>query len=178
MKNNPTYIIIIIVLLAISLTLKFEGCNEPQLIDNSSQLLQIDSLKEEYALLKKQSTIQEVELEKAKKRKDSIVYVTQNHYIMAYDTTTKDSVECLPKPYVDSLCDAFEYVLEQSDSVIAVKSSQIDNLETQNNIKDSVIINYQTNEKVLIKSVKKERRNKWKFGGAGLGLGFLIGKAF
>lgn len=39
-----------------------------------------------------------------------------------------------------------------------------------------LINNYQLNEKVLIKSVKKERRNKWLFGAGGLIGGFLIGK--
>jgi hypothetical protein len=176
MKNNPTYIIIIIILLVISLTLKFDRCNEPELVNNTHELQQIDSLRQEYALLKKQSTLQEVELEKAKKRKDSVVYVTKNHYIMAYDTITKDSVECLPKPYVDSLCDAFEYVLDQSDSLLLTKNSEITNLEKIVK-KDSVVIsNYQQNEQVLIKSVKKERRNKWLFGIGGFISGVIVGK--
>lgn len=175
MKNIYTLIAAISLLVLVAIFIP-KSCNKVELVNNNYELQQIDSLRQEYALLKKQSTLQEVELEKAKKRKDSVVYVTKNHYIMAYDTITKDSVECLPKPYVDSLCDAFEYVLDQSDSLLLTKNSEITNLEKIVK-KDSVVIsNYQQNEQVLIKSVKKERRNKWLFGAGGFGLGFLTGK--
>jgi hypothetical protein len=82
----------------------------------------------------------------------------------------------LPKVHVDSLIYTYESLILDADTIIKVQSIQITNLEQQNDIKGKMIFNYQTNEKVLIKSVKKERRNKWLFGAGGFGLGFLTGK--
>ena len=91
---------------------------------------------------------------------------------------TKASLKSGIITYVESLCDAFEYVLEQSDSLLLTKNSEITNLEKIVE-KDSVVIsNYQQNEQVLIKAVEQEKPKKWRFGVAGLGLGFLIGKSF
>ena len=95
---------------------------------------------------------------------------------MTYDTITNDSIECLPRPYVESLTESFEYVLEQSDSLIVSKNNEIDNLEKQNEIKDTIIINYQANEKEYTKALKKEKRKKWLFGVGGFISGVIVGK--
>jgi len=176
MKNNPTYIIIIIILLVISLTLKFDRCNEPELVNNIYELQQIDSLKTANDSIKALSDSLQVNYSEAKIVKDSLVVRYTSRYVTYYDTTTQKVYNCLPMVYVDSLVATYENLILDADTIIKVQSIQITNLEQQNNIKDTLINNYQTNEKVLIKSVKKERRNKWLFGAGGFGLGFLTGK--
>ena len=176
MKN---YLIIALSIL-VAILLFSNTCNKPKpvLIDNSKYINKIDSLESEYKGLKYKSAKFELEYEKAKAKKESVVYLTKHHYIMTYDTITNDSVECLPKPYVESLTKSFEYVLEQSDSLIVAKNNQIKNLELQNTTKDTIINNYQTNEKTLTKALRKEKRKKWLWGAGGLGLGYLFGKSF
>lgn len=175
MKNIYTLIASIVVLIIIALGVP-KSCNEPELVNNTYELQQIDSLVAANDSIKAFGEVLELKLTEAKKRKDSIVYVTKNHYIMAYDTITKDSVECLPKPYVDSLSEAFEYVLEQSDSVIAIKSIQINNLEQQNNLKDTIILSHKSQVNELQKTIKKEKRNKFLFGIGGFISGVIVGK--
>ena len=176
MKNNPTYIIIIIILLVISLTLKFDRCNEPELVNNIYELQQIDSLKTANDSIKHLNDSLQLNYSEGKNIKDSLVIRYKTRYISVYDTISNEVVECMPKMYVDSLIYTYESLILDADTIIKVQSIQIDNLERQNELKDQLIMNYQTNEKVLIKSVKKERRNKWLFGGFGFGLGFLTGK--
>ena len=169
MKN---YLIISLVGLVVIL-LAYNSCRKVNptvdIIDNSELLNKIDSLELNYDVLKANSINLELAYQKQKERKDSVVYKLKNQYIMVYDTITKDTVECLPKPYVDNLVLSFEYVLEASDSLISVKSSQIQNLEQQNTVKDTIIVNYQLNEKTYKKSLRKEKRKKWLYGVTGFG---------
>lgn len=177
MKNIRYLIAAIIVLIIIALVVP-KSCNKVELIDNSSQLHQIDSLKSANDSIKFLSDSLQVNYSEAKIVKDSLVIRYTSRYVTYYDTTTRKVYNCLPMAHVDSLVATYESLILDADTIIKVQSIQINNLETQNDIKDTLLLHYQTNEKVLIKSVKKERRNKLKFGGAGLGLGFLIGKAF
>ena len=176
MKN---YLIIALVVLIVILSL-LRGCDKPKeiIIDNSHLLNKIDSLELNYDVLKANSINLELAYQKEKQRKDSVVYKLKNKYVMAYDTTTKDSIECLPKPYVDNLVLSFEYVLESSDSLIASKTLQIESLEHISEVKDTIILNYQLNEKTYKKSLRKEKRKKWLFGVTGFGFGYLFGKSF
>jgi len=176
MKN---YLIIALVVLIVILSL-LRGCDKPKeiIIDNSELLNKVDSMQSNYNALKYKSTKLELELDKQKERKDSVVYKLKNQYIMVYDTITQDTVECLPKPYVDNLLLSFEYVLEASDSLIASKSLQIESLEHISEVKDTIILNYQLNEKTYKKSLRKEKRKKWLFGVTGFGFGYLFGKSF
>lgn len=175
MKNIYTLIaaISLLVLVAIFLPNK---CNEPKLIDNSIQLQQIDSLRAANDSIMALSDSLQINYSESKNIKDSLVIRYKTRYISVYDTISNEVVECMPKMYVDSLIYTYESLILDADTIIKVQSIQIDNLEQQNEFKDQLIMNYQTNEKVLIKSVKKERRNKWLFGGFGFGLGFLTGK--
>ena len=176
MKN---YLIIALVVLVAILSL-LRGCDKPKetIIDNSHLLNKIDSLELNYDVLKANSIQLELAYQKQKERKDSVVYKLKNQYIMVYDTITKDTVECLPKPYVDNLVQSFEYVLESSDSLISAKTLQIESLEHISEVKDTVILNYQLNEKSFKKALKKEKRKKWLFGIGGFGFGYLFGKSF
>jgi hypothetical protein len=175
MKNIYTLIAAISLLVLVAIFLP-KSCNEPKLIDNSIQLKQIDSLKAANDSIKVLSDSLQINYSESKNIKDSLVYRIKTRYIPIYDTLTNEVIECLPKIHVDSLIYTYESLILDADTIIKVQSIQIDNLEQQNNIKDTLIQNYQTNEKVLIKSVKKERRNKWLFGAGGFGLGFLTGK--
>lgn len=176
MKN---YLIAALSIFAVVLLL-MNTCNKPQaqINDTSKYENAIDSLVVVNNKIKYNNEKLEIKLDEAKRKKDKVVYVTKNHYIMAYDTLTNDSVECLPKPYVDSLAESFEYVLAASDSLIVGKDIEIDNLEKQNNIKDTIIVQLKNNEEVLQKSLKKEKKKKWRWGIGGLGLGYLFGKSF
>ena len=176
MKN---YLIIALVGLIIVLFL-LRGCDKPKevIIDNSRLLNKIDSLELNYDVLKANSIQLELAYQKQKQRKDSVVYKLKNQYIMVYDTITNDTVECLPKPYVDNLVQSFEYVLESSDSLISAKTLQIESLEHISEVKDTVILNYQLNEKSFKKALRKEKRKKWLFGIGGFGFGYLFGKSF
>ncbi len=175
MKNIYALIVAISLLVLVAIFLP-NKCNESKIIDNSSQLQQIDSLVSANDSIKALNDSLQLNYSEGKNIKDSLVYRIKTRYVPIYDTLTNEVVECLPKIHVDSLIYAYENIILDADTIIKVQSIQIDNLEQQNNIKDTIILNYQTNEKVLIKSVKKERRNKWLFGAAGFGLGFLTGK--
>ncbi|HRN42816.1 MAG TPA: hypothetical protein PK649_12195 [Vicingus sp.] len=170
------YLIAAIAVLILIVLLLPKSCNEPQLIDNSIQLQQIDSLVSANDSIKALNDSLQLNYSERKNIKDSLVIRIKTRYIPIYDTLTNEVIECLPKINVDSLIYTYENIILDADTIIKVQSIQINNLEQQNNIKDTLIQNYQTNEKVLIKSVKKERRNKWLFGASGFGLGFLTGK--
>ncbi len=169
-------LIVITILIVLNYVLKINSCNEPTIIDNSDYLKQIDSLRGHNNELKIKGDSIQLAYEKAKEKKDSIVYKVRNHYIMVYDTITQDMVECLPKQYVDTLIYTYESVIFKADSVIEIKDQLIDNSERRNEIKDTLISNYQLNEKVLQKALKKEKRKKWLFGGGGFLIGYLFGK--
>ena len=175
MKNIYTLIAAISLLILVAIFLP-KSCEKIELIDNSNHLHQIDSLKTANDSIKALSDSLQINYSAGKNIKDSLVIRIKTRYISVYDTISNEVVECLPKVHVDSLIMTYESLILDADTIINVQSIQISNLEQQNNIKDTLINNYQLNEKVLIKSVKKERRNKWLFGGVGVGVGYLIGK--
>lgn len=175
MKNIYTLIAAISLLILVAIFLP-KSCEKIELVNNSYELRQIDSLQTANDSIKALSDSLQSNYSEGKNIKDSLVYRIKTRYISVYDTISNEVVECLPKMYVDSLIYTYESLILDADTIIKVQSLQIVNLEQQNNIKDTLIQNYKTNEKVLIKSVKKERRNKWLFGGFGFGLGFLTGK--
>lgn len=175
MKNIYTLITAVIILIIVALFVP-KSCKQVELVNNTYELQQIDSLKTANDSIKALSDSLQVNYSEAKIVKDSLVVRYTSRYVTYYDTTTQKVYNCLPMVYVDSLVATYESLILDADTIIKVQSIQITNLEQQNNIKDTLINNYQTNEKVLIKSVKKERRNKWLFGAGGFGLGFLTGK--
>lgn len=176
MKN---YLILVLVAICIALLL-LRGCEKPKevIIDNTEHFNTINSLKNEYDVLRVNTEQLELDYQNQKRRKDSVVYKVKTQYIMCYDEVEDDSLECLPKPFVDDLIYEFNCTIESADSLIASKSYQIENLERRDTIKEAVILNYQTNEKGLIKSIKKERRKKWLFGVIGAGLVYMFANAF
>lgn len=176
MKN---YLIIALSILIIILFALRSGEKPKEvLIDNTELLKERDSLKLIYDVLKANSINMELAYQKEKERKDSVVYKVKNQYKMIYDKITKDTVECLPKPYVKDLIFTYENTINKADSLIAGKTMQIESLEHINDVQDTIISNYQTNEEMLLKAVKKEKRKKWKFAAGGFGFGFLTGKSF
>lgn len=175
MKNIRYLLAAIVVLIIIAFTLP-KSCNEPILIDNSIQLHQIDSLKTANDSIKALSDSLQVNYSEAKIVKDSLVVRYTSRYVTYYDTTTQKVYNCLPMVHVDSLVATYESLILDADTIIKIQSIQINNLEMQNDIKDSVISNFKQNEQVLIKSVKKERRNKFLFGIGGFISGVIVGK--
>lgn len=175
MKNIYTLIAAISLLILVAIFLP-KSCEKIELVNNSYELRQIDSLVAANDSIKALNDSLQLNYSEGKNIKDSLVIRIKTRYTPIYDTLTKDTIECLPKVYVDSLIMTYESLILDADTIIKVQSIQITNLELQNDIKDQLILNYQTNEKVLIKSVKKERRNKWLFGAGGFLGGLLIGK--
>ena len=175
MKNIYTLIAAISLLILVAIFLP-KSCEKIELVNNSYELRQIDSLKTANDSIKALSDSLLNNYSEATILKDSLVIRIKTRYISVYDTISNEVVECLPKIHVDSLINTYESLILDADTIIKVQSIQISNLEQQNNIKDTLINNYQLNEKILMKSVKKERRNKWLFGGVGVGVGYLIGK--
>jgi hypothetical protein len=155
--------------IVIAILLIFKGCgNEP--IDNSHLFNKLDTYKTELNDLKALNDSLVISYQKKKKVKDSIVINVKTKYITVYDTVTNDTADCLPKPYVDTLINIYEDLLTNCDSLNSTKNNMIDNLEAQNNIKDTIIINKD-------KEIKKQKRKKFGAFLKGLGLG-LVGGLF
>jgi len=169
--------------LVIAILLIFKGCEKP--VTNESNLIQeneillnkIDSIDKELAILSVVNDSLELSYKSGKEIKDSIIYHIKNKYIAVYDTITKDTIECLPKPQVDTLINTYELLLIDCDTLISTKDDMISNLSTQNNIKDTIISN--KDEIIEIKETEIKRQKKKKFGAflKGLGLG-LVGGLF
>lgn len=175
MKNIYTLVAAISLLVLVAIFIP-KSCKQVELVNNTYELQQIDSLKAANDSIKALSDSLQINYSESKNIKDSLVIRFKTRYISVYDTISNEVVECLPKVHVDSLISTYEGLIIDADTIIKVQSIQIDNLEQQNEFKDQLIMNYQTNEKVLIKSVKKERRNKWLFGIGGFISGVIVGK--
>jgi len=155
--------IVIVVLLI------FKGCgNKP--IDNSHLFNKLDKYKTELTDLKALNDSLVISYQNKKKVKDSLVVNVKTKYITVYDTVTNEVVEALPKPYVDTLIYTYEDLLTDCDSINSTKNNMIDNLEAQNNIKDTIIVNKD-------KEIKKQKRKKFGAFLKGLGIG-LVGGLF
>jgi len=175
MKNIRYLIAAIIILIIIALVLP-KSCNEPILIDNSSQLKKIDSLVAANDSIKALSDSLQVNYSDAKIVKDSLVVRYTSRYVTYYDTTTQKVYNCLPMVHVDSLVATYESLILDADTIIKVQSIQINNLEQQNDLKDTIILSDKQQVNELQKSVKKEKRNKFLFGIGGFISGVIVGK--
>lgn len=175
MKNIYTLVAAISLLVLVAIFIP-KSCKQVELVNNTYELQQIDSLVAANDSIKAFGDSLQINYSESKNIKDSLVIRFKTRYISVYDTISNEVVECLPKVHVDSLISTYEGLIIDADTIIKVQSIQIDNLEQQNEFKDQLIMNYQTNEKVLIKSVKKERRNKWLFGIGGFISGVIVGK--
>lgn len=173
MKN---YLVPILILIIVGL-LFTKSCNKPQevIVDNSPLLEKIDSLTLEYVTIKQNADQWETAYEQQKARKDSIIIKTKLKYITIVDSSTNDSIKCLPEEDVNNLVDSFEYIISVADSTISLKNSQILNLEERQELCDTIISNFEHNEEVLKETLKVEKRKKWKFAAGGVGIGFILG---
>lgn len=149
-----------------------------ELKDNTILLEKLKPLKAELAVLRAKNDSLELSYQNKKNVKDSLVIRTKTKYITVYDTLTKDTYPCLPKVYVDTIVLTYENLLNDADTIIKVKSLTIENLTTQNTIKDTIINNYQNNELIYKQEIKKQKNKKWLFGGVGAGIGYFLGKIF
>lgn len=179
MKTKDIISYSIILLLALVVLFQTQ-CNEPDIIlnDNTDLFNQISVLSSQSDSLELVAGNLTVQLEVAKNKKDSIVYKVKTKYITVHDTISNTDIECLPKPYVDTLISTYENLIKDSDVLISVKSEQIINLEIQNEAKDTIIDNFEKNEAVYKDKIKRERVKKWKFGGVGVVIGYVLGKIF
>lgn len=177
MKKINTILIFLITGLLILYHFK---CNNTttEIKDNSAYFETIKIYESELADLREKNDSLEISYQNNKNVKDSIVYDIRKRYITIYDTLTNDTIECLPKNYVDTIVLTYENLLNDADTLIKVKSLTIDNLTIQNTIKDTIIDKFQHNELVYKQEIKKQKRKKWLFGGVGVGIGYVLGKIF
>lgn len=178
MKNFEKILIFVSVIVIGWLLL--EKCNDtpqPQLIDNSALLESLKPLEAELSVLRAKNDSLVVSYQNNKNVKDSIVYDVRKRFITIYDTLRNDSTKYYSESQVDTIIDVYEGLLADCDTLIAVKDSINLNLTIQNEKKDTAIINYKSNEIVLKKDIKQEKKKKWNWGLGGLILGYLLGKA-
>jgi hypothetical protein len=99
-------------------------------------------------------------------------------YLTVFDTVLNDTIECLPKKFVDSLI----AIQDSTDSIcgqnLSVKNEIIVNLENQNNIKDTVIDNYEVIVSEKDQEIKKQKKRKIKSFFVGVGVGAIIRSLF
>lgn len=176
MKNTILYVIIFV--LGIVVLFQSTTCNDHdvQLFGIVEQLNRIDSLRQHNDSLKLRDDSLTVNYSIAIVFKDSFVMRLKNKYITIYDTISQQTVDCLPKNEVDSLIMTYEAVIGSAEAVIEVKDEQIYILDKTNETKDTIIENMQVNEETLKKSLKKEKRKKFVWGGFGFGIGYLFSK--
>ena len=135
MKNIYILITAISLLILVAIFLP-KSCEKIELVNNSHELRQIDSLVAANDSIKALNDSLQLNYSDSKNIKDSLVIRIKTRYIPIYDTLTKDTIECLPKVYVDSLIMTYESLILDADTIIKVQSIQITNIEQQNEFKD------------------------------------------
>jgi hypothetical protein len=73
--------------------------------------------------------------------------------------------------HVDSLVMTYENLILDADTIIKVQSIQINNLEQQNAVKDTVILQQQS-------EIKRQKKGKLKAFIGGVGVGALVRSLF
>jgi len=179
MKNN-TYILLFVSLIVIGWLLQSKcdkSNNYLPIIDNSDLKDSLNNLKSEIAVLSVLNDSLTNSYVNSKNIKDSVVYRTKTKYITVFDTITNDTINCLPKIYVDTLIFTYENVIKECDSLIVVKDSIIVKQQDVINDQDTMILNHEKNEQTLIKQVRKEKRKGWFKSAVSFVGGFILGKA-
>lgn len=179
MKKN-LYIVIFISFIVIGWLLQ-DKCSKPNdlpIIDNSELKDSVKKLKSELAILSVFNDSLTNHYADVKNIKDSVVYRTKTKYITIFDTITNDTIDCLPKPHVDTIINTYENVIKAADSMLVVKDTIIKKQEHVISVQDTIISNHEKNEATLIKQLNKEKRKGWARTFIGSVGGFLVGKAF
>ena len=179
MKNN--YLILLFIALIVVGWLLQSKCNKTnndlRIIDNSLIKDRLNNLKSEIAVLSVLNDSLTNSYVNSKNIKDSVVYRTKTKYITVFDTITNDTINCLPKIYVDTLVFTYENVIKECDSLIVVKDSIIVKQQDVISVQDTMILNHEKNEQTLIKQVRKEKRKGWFKSAVSFVGGFILGKA-
>ena len=177
MKNITTILLVLIIGLLILYHFKCD--NEPlQIKDNTKLLEKLKPIEAELAVLRAKNDSLTNHYADVKNIKDSVVYRTKTKYITIFDTITNDTIDCLPKPHVDTIINTYENVIKAADSMLVVKDTIIKKQEHVISVQDTIISNHEKNEATLIKQVNKEKRKGWARTFIGSVGGFLVGKAF
>jgi hypothetical protein len=166
--KHLTYILIAI-LIAGTIIFSFKSC-ETTPIDNTN-FAKLDSLEAANDSIKALSDSLQVNYSEAKIVKDSLVVRYTSRYVTYYDTTTRQVYNCLPMVHVDSLVMTYESLILDADTIIKVQSIQIHNLEQQNAVKDTVILQQQS-------EIKRQKKGKLKAFLGGVGVGALVRSLF
>jgi hypothetical protein len=170
MKENYKLILAITLLIVIAFIFNNDSCNKQNQIDNTN-FAKLDSLVAANDSIKALSDSLQVNYSEAKIVKDSLVIKYTSRYVTYYDTTTRQVYNCLPMVHVDSLVMTYESLILDADTIIKVQSIQINNLEQQNAVKDTVILQQQS-------EIKRQKKGKLKAFIGGVGVGALVRSLF
>lgn len=177
MKN---YLIIGLTFFVIVLFI-YQGCNKPvsnesNLVDDNERLTtQIDILNKKLSILSVLNDSLSVDYINALNKKDSVRIVIKTKYIAIVDTISQDTIECLPKKYVNELInsqDSFNLIASKS---LSVKNDMIGLLTETNSIKDTIINNKDEIIEIKDDEIKQHKKGKVKSFIVGLITGFAGG---
>jgi hypothetical protein len=175
MKN---YLIIGLTLVIIALFI-YQGCNKPitnesNLVDENERLTnQIDILKKELAILSVLNDSLSIDYINTLNKQDSVRIAIKTKYITIVDTTSQDTIECLPKKYVEELINYQDSVNLIASKSLKVKDDMIGLLTETNAIKDTIISNKDEIIDIKDDEIKKHKKGKIKSFFVGVGVGIV-----
>ena len=177
MKNNLLLILFFAFVIGWLLQDKCDKSNNDlPIIDNSLLKENVQKLKLEISYLSVLNDSLTKSYADSKDIKDSVVYSIKTKYITIFDTITNDTIDCLPKIYVDTMILSFENVIKECDKKLIVQDSIIFKQSEVINKQDTMILNHEINEKTLLNQVRKEKQKGWFKSAVSFVGGVLIGK--
>lgn len=159
----------------------YQGCNKPisnesNLIDDNERLTtQIDILNKELAILSVLNNSLSIDYINTLNKQDSVRIVIKTKYITIVDTISQDTIECLPKKYVEELINSQDSVNLIASKSLKVKDDMMSVLVETNAIKDTIISNKDEIIDIKDDEIKKHKKGKIKSFFAGLITGFVGG---
>ena len=157
-------LILLSILIAGLIIFSFKSCEQTP-IDNS-RFDTIDSLNKELAILKAFNDTLELKYSNRLNEQQEVRETIKTKYITIHDT-----LRCLPEIYVDSIFIVQDSVNAAAKELLTVKDIIIDNLEQSNNIKDTIIIEQQS-------EIKRQKKGKLKAFIGGVGVGAIVRSLF
>jgi len=175
-----TNIIVVSLLTIATIIVVLSTCNEKPIPipNNSEHFEQIETLKSELAVLSVLNDSLGKSYKEVLQRKDSVRVIIKTKYIQVVDTNTNEVIDCLPKIYVDSLIAIQDSTDKICGQILSAKDEIIDNLTTQNNVKDTIIMNYEIIVQAKDQEIKHQKKNKIKSFFAGGIVGAIIRSLF
>jgi hypothetical protein len=180
MKKNHVIIALTLIIVAL---IFFKGCdnNIPVknefLKENKYFTSKIDSIKNEYSILSDLNDSLKVRYINGLNKENNTRELIRIKYRTIHDTISNDTIECLPKEYVNELISVQDSLNVITKEGFIVKDEMIELLKSTNNLKDSIILNDKSIIDCSQEEIKKHKRGKIKYFFTGIGVG-LVGGIF